>query len=372
MPTIALVGDLFLQQPLPDTPAMAELGAALRAADIAFANLEAPVSARGAATEKWINMRMSPDLLGDIKRLGFNMLTLANNHLFDFGETAFFDTLRYLDDCELRYVGAGADLDAAWRAQVVDLAGVRVAFLGAASTLGPGSAATAQRPGVAPIHVAESYHIDPAASLEQPGSAPYVHTRAWRDDLQRACQAVADARAAADCVIVAMHWGVPPTWRSRFQDGLAEYQIEVGHALVEAGADLIVGAHPHSLQAIEIWQGKPICYSLGNFVFHHNRGPVRETPVSRHSPYHLQIKRRNRNWSETIILLAEITADAVKCKLLPALLDADGNPQLLQGDEAQAVIERLAILSPQAALHYHGGVGYLVQGGARSEKQNES
>ncbi len=370
MPTIALVGDLFLQQPLPDTPALGEVGAALRSADIAFGNLEAPVSARGAATEKWINMRMPPDLLDDIKRLGFNMLTLANNHLFDYGEVAFFDTLRYLDKRELRFVGAGADLDAAWRAEIVETGGLRIAFLGGCSTLGPGSAATPDRPGVAPIHIAESYHIDAAASLEQPGSAPYVHTRAWTSDLQRACKAVADASANADCVIVALHWGVPPTWRSRFQDGLADYQIEVGHALVEAGADLIVGAHPHSLQEVEVWRGVPIFYSLGNFVFHHNRG-ARETPVSRHAPYSLNIKRRDRIWSETIILLAEVAEDAVHCKLLPVLLDEDGNPQLLHGDEARAVIERLAVLSPKAALHYHDGVGNLVQGGARSESQSE-
>ncbi|MCY4465459.1 MAG: CapA family protein [Chloroflexi bacterium] len=372
MPTIALVGDLFLQQPLPEPSALAGVGPVLRSADIAFGNLEAPVSTVGAPTEKWINMRMSPDLLDDVKRLGFNLLTLANNHLFDYGEAAFFDTLRHLDDSELRYVGAGADLDAAWRAQIIELAGTRVAFLGAASTLGPGSAATADRPGVAPVHIAESYHIDPAASLEQPGSAPYVHTRAWKDDLQRACQAVADARANAEFVIVAMHWGVPPAWRPRFQDGLADYQVEVGHALVEAGADLIVGAHPHSLQEVEVYRGKPIFYSLGNFVFHHNRGPMRETPVSRHSPYTLNIKRRNRNWSETIILLAEVAEGAVHCKLLPALLDDEGNPQLLQGDEARAVIERLAVLSPKAALHYHDGMGYLVQGGVRSENQSRS
>ena len=372
MPTIALVGDLFLQQPLPDSSALAEVGAALQSADIAFGNLEAPVGLRGAPTEKWINMRMSPDLLPEVKRLGFNMLTLANNHLFDYGEAAFFDTLDNLREHDLRFVGAGADLDAAWRAQVVEVAGTRIAFLGGCSTLGPGSAATDMRPGVAPIHVSESYHVEPSASLEQPGSAPYVHTRAWAADLQRACQAVAEARSSADFVIVAMHWGVPPTWRPRFQDGLADYQIEVGHALVEAGADLIVGAHPHSLQEVEVWQGVPIFYSLGNFVFHHNRGPARETPISRHSPYTLNIKRRDRQWSETIILVAEVAADAVHYKLLPALLDGDGNPQLLQGDEARAVIERLAVLSPQAALHYHDGVGYLVQGGARSESQSDS
>ena len=71
---------------------------------------------------------------------------------------------------------------------------------------------------------------------------------------------------------MAMHWGVPPFWRSRFQDGLADYQVEVGHALIDAGADVIVGHHPHSLQEVEVYKGKPIFYSLGNFVFHHNQG----------------------------------------------------------------------------------------------------
>ena len=365
MPTIALVGDIFLQQPLPDSPALAEVSAALRDADIAFGNLEAPVSMRGAPIEKWINMRMSPPLLDDIKRLGFGMLTLANNHLFDFGELAFFDTLDHLRAAGIRSVGAGENLDAAWRAEVIEVGGFRVAFLGGASTLGPGSAATRDRPGVAPIHIAESYHIDAVASIEQPGSAPYVHTRAWTEDLQRACQAVADARKSADCVIVALHWGVPPAWRPRFQDGLADYQIEVGHALVEAGADIIVGAHPHSLQEVEVYRGGIIFYSLGNFVFHHNRGPVRDTPVSRHAPYHLNIKRRNRNWSETVIVLAELGADGLQCRLLPALLDEDGNPQRLHGDQARAVIQRLAVMSPKAALEYSANTGIVCGGGAR-------
>ena len=360
MPTIALVGDIFLQQTLPDTDALDSVRTALRSADIAFGNLEAPVSIRGAPSEKWINMRMPPELLADIKRLGFDMLTLANNHLYDYGEVAFRDTLAHLRDAGIRYVGAGENLDAAWRAEIITLDGMRVAFLGGTSTLGPGSAATPDRPGVAPIHVAESYHIDPAASLEQPGSAPYVHTRAWKEDLQRACQAVEAARHNADFVIVALHWGVPPAWRPRFQDGLADYQIEVGHALVDAGANLIVGAHPHSLQEVEVYGGAPICYSLGNFVFHHNRNPAPDTPVSRHAPYTLDIKRRNREWAETVILLADLTSGGLQCRLLPALLDEEGNPALLRGEEARALIQRLAVMSPKSALQYDADIGILA------------
>ena len=360
MPTLAMVGDIFLQEPLPASAELAGVRSLLSSADVAFGNLETPVSTRGAPAEKWINMRMPPELLADVSGLGFDILTLANNHMMDFGEVAFRDTLKHLSERDMSYVGAGADLDAAWRAEVVGMGEARVAFLGASSTLGPGAAAAPDKPGVAPIHVSEAYHLDPAASLEQPGSAPYVFTRAWKEDLDRAIVAVEAARKAADYVVLALHWGVPPFWRSRFQDGLADYQLEVGHALIEAGVDVIVGHHPHSLQAVEIYRGKPIFYSLGNFVFHHNRGPVRDSPVSRNAPYGVSVGRRNRNWSETVIVLADITADgAATYTLQPVLLDSVGNPQLLAGDEALALVTRLDELSPNASIGCRDGLGHL-------------
>ncbi len=360
MPTIAMVGDIFLQEALPKSAELEAVASLLRSSDIAFGNLETPVSERGTPIDKWINMRMPPALLSQVLEMGFDIVTLANNHMWDFGEVAFNDTLGHLHAQNLPYVGAGGDLDAAWRAEVLPLGEINVAFLGAASTLGPGSAAAEGRPGVAPIRVSESYHLDPLASLEQPGSAPYVYTRAWREDLERAIAAIEAARAEADFVVLALHWGVPPFWRPRFQDGLADYQIEVGHALIEAGADVIVGHHPHSLQAVELHQGKPIFYSLGNFVFHHNRGPVHETPVSRNAPYTVSVDRRNREWSETVIALADLSKPGeAQYSLQPALLDGDGNPQLLAGDEARAVIERLDAMSPEAQIRFDDGRGHL-------------
>jgi len=360
MPTIAMVGDIFLQEALPQRADLAVVTALLQSAEIAFGNLETPVSERGTPIDKWINMRMPPALLSEVVDMGFDIVTLANNHMWDFGEVAFFDTLGHLGEQGLPYVGAGADLDEAWRPEFIPVGDITVAFLGAASTLGPGSAAAAGRPGVAPIQVSESYHLDPPASLEQPGSAPYVCTRAWREDVGRAAAAIEAARAEADFVVLALHWGVPPFWRPRFQDGLADYQIQVGHALIEAGADVIVGHHPHSLQAVEVHRGKPIFYSLGNFVFHHNRGPVHETPVSRNAPYSVNVDRRNREWSETVIALADLSEPgAARYSLQPALLDGDGNPRLLSGDEARAVIERLDQMSPNADICFREGLGHL-------------
>ena len=355
-----MVGDIFMQEQLPYSTELADVCAVLRSADVAFGNLETPVSTRGTPTEKWINMRMPPDLLSAVKEMGFSVLTLANNHMMDYGEVAFHDTLSHLREHELSAVGAGVDIDAAWRAEVVSIGETKVAFLGAASTLGPGSAAAEGSPGIAPIHVSESYNVDFASSMEQPGSAPYVFTRAWREDLERAVAAIEAVRSEAHLVVLALHWGVPPFWRSRFQDGLADYQIEVGHALIDAGADVIVGHHPHSLQEVEVYRGKPIFYSLGNFVFHLNMGPISDTPVSRNAPYSVTIKRRNRIWSETVIVLADLAVGGeVSYTLQPVLLDEDGNPQLLRGDEAQSLIERLGEMSPKAMIQYSDGLGLL-------------
>ena len=238
----------------------------LKSADFAFGNLETPVSEGGEPIEKWVNMRHAPGTAWRRDGHGFSSADTGEQSHDGFRRVCF---RRYLDPllpaqfdlCRRR----DWILILAWEAKILRKGEIDVAFLGASSTLGPLSAAGSNRAGVAPIHVSESYHVDPAASMEQPGSAPYVHTRAWQEDIDRAVAAIDNVLYDVDLIVVAMHWGVPPFWRPRFQDGLADYQIEVGHALIDAGADVIVGHHPHSLQEVEIYRGKPIFYSLGNF-----------------------------------------------------------------------------------------------------------
>ena len=360
MTTIAMVGDIFLQEKLPDNPQLNRITEILQSADIAFGNLETPVSERGTPVEKWINMRMSPELLTDVCSAGFDIVTIANNHLMDYGVEAFMDTITHLSEYDIQMIGGGKNLEEAWQPNIVEQGDQKVAFIGAASTLSPGLAADDDRPGVAPIHVSESYNIDFAASMEQPGSAPYVFTRAWSEDVERAKHAIQQASQQADYVIVAMHWGVPPAWRSRFQDGLADYQIEVGHALIDAGADVIVGHHPHSLQTVEIYNGKPIFYSLGNFIFHENKNPVSRTIINRNAPYVFH-HNKDRIWAESIIVVADVVADGnVEYRLHPVLLDEHGNPGLLDANEAENVLDRLKKMSPDVNIEHKDGSGYLV------------
>lgn len=360
MTTLAIVGDIFLQEALSDKPELDAVRNILQSADIAFGNLETPVSERGAPVEKWINMRMSPKLLDDVRSIGFDIVTIANNHLMDYGEDAFYDTLKFLSQYQIQAVGGGRNLDEAWQPNIMINGDQKIGFVAAASTLGPGMAADNNRPGVAPIHVSESYNIDFAASMEQPGSAPYVFTRAWAEDVERAVQAVQDATQQADFVVVALHWGVPPAWRSRFQDGLADYQIAVGHQLIEAGADVIVGHHPHSLQTVEMYLGKPIFYSLGNFIFHHNVNTIHKTIINRNAPYTLGV-RYDPIWSESMIVVVNINENgSPSYKMQPVLLNEHGNPILLKGEEGEAVIKRLASMSPDANIEYHNQRGYLI------------
>lgn len=345
--TLAMVGDVFVVERLADDDAAGSVNSILRAADAVFGNLEGPVSHRGTPAEKWINMRISPDHLSDLRKAGFNVMAIANNHIMDFGLEAFSDTLTLLAECDIAPVGGGDNLEEAWTPVIRTWNGVKVAFLAAASTLPPGCAAGQNRPGIAPIHVAESYRVDTSVSSEQPGSAPYVHTWAWPEDVEAAQIAVQRAKDEADFVIFAMHWGVPPLWRSRFQDGLAEYQRPVGRAIIDAGADVVVGHHPHSLQGVEMYRGKPIFYSLGNCIFHKldmKRNRV-ENIIARNTPYEVS-GSYDRQWAESMIVEIRLVEGGSACYIIHAvLLDEAGNPHLLRGDEARAVIERLEEMS---------------------------
>jgi poly-gamma-glutamate capsule biosynthesis protein CapA/YwtB (metallophosphatase superfamily) len=356
-----IVGDVVPVEELSASPAVARAMSLLRTAGLAFGNLEAAVSRRGAPAEKLYSLRADPNSIDGLYDLGFRVMTVANNHALDYGVEAFLDTLSTLKQKGILPVGGGQHTQEAWQPAILSLDGLRIAFLGAASTLPPGFAAGEDRPGIAPIHVTETFQIDPTLSLEQPGSAPYVHTRAWPEDVETAQAAVRNARALADFVIVSMHWGVPPLWRAPSQRDLACYQQPVGHALIQAGADLVVGHHPHSLQGIEVYRGRPIFYSLGNFLFGSQDGDV-YAPLARNLPYDYEDKP-DRQWSESIIL--QVTPDrsgTVTYEAWPVLLDKVGYPHLLEGDEAQAVIQRLAALSAPlgSELVFEEGRGRLM------------
>jgi hypothetical protein len=216
----------------PDHP-WASVGPLLRSADLATANLEGTVSTRGAPVAKAFTFRGPPAAVRSAAVAGgIDVLTLANNHSLDFGPAAFFDTLALAHQAGIATVGGGANLWAARRPAILERGGLRVAFLGYSDVDPDGYAAGASRPGTAP---ADPRQID------------------WD---------VRASRRLADVVVVWFHWGVE---LDRYPGGR---QQELAAASFAAGADVVLGAHPHVLQPIARPSPRRlVAWSLGNFVF---------------------------------------------------------------------------------------------------------
>jgi len=246
----------------------ADVRALISAADVAFVNFEGPLTDRRAPSDTVAWVRGDPALAQDVAATGIVVASLANNHAADFGTDGLFDTIAALEGAGVRTVGAGTNLDQALMPSIVHANGLRVAFLGFACTLPNGCAAGDQRPGVAPIRVLSRFVIDPVVLEQNPGMGPYVETVASAEDVDQAASAIALANESADVVVVAIHWGVPDGWAPSYQSELASYQRPLGHRLIDAGADAVIGHHPHVLHGIEIYRGRPVFYSLGNFLFH--------------------------------------------------------------------------------------------------------
>ena len=207
----------------------------LRAADIAFGNLECAISHRGVAVPKEFNFRGRPDRLAQVIRFaGLDVLNLANNHAGDYGQAALLDTLRNVRAGGVLAVGAGATLAAARRPQVISRLGLRVGFVGFSDINPAGFVAGPASPGTA--------SASPAAIAA----------------------GVRAARRVSDVVVATFHWGVERATTENAR------QRAFARAALAAGATAVIGAHPHVLQPIRRTgpgRRRLVAYSLGNFVW---------------------------------------------------------------------------------------------------------
>jgi hypothetical protein len=203
----------------------------ISSADLALANFENPAPNDFDYHRTGYTFSADPALIEGVRNAGFDWVSLANNHIRNYGSQGVLDTLANLDRWGIAHGGAGANLAQARRPSLFEVGGVTVAIL-AYDTIRPDFAATATRPGTSEM------------------SAPRV-----RAD-------VAAARAAgADVVIVFPHWGIEYTAQTTAK------QRALAHAAVDAGADLVIGSHPHWAGGVEVYKGAPIFYCLGDFVF---------------------------------------------------------------------------------------------------------
>ncbi len=211
---------------------LAPFAPVLADADYRIANLECAVSAGGAALpNKRYTFRADPRVTGILKGR-FDALGVANNHSGDFGKDAFLDTLAHLDRAGLGHFGGGRNLAEAHAPLWIERKGLRIAVLG--------------------------YNEFKPRSFEAGPAHPGI---AWSEDAQVIADIRAARRAGADIVIPFMHWG----WE--YDEAPSLRQRELAHRMIEAGADVVVGGHPHVVQDAELYRGRLIVYSLGNFVF---------------------------------------------------------------------------------------------------------
>ncbi len=276
---LALVGDLLVRRDQPES-IFALAGRYLRDADIAFGNLEGPISDVGEAPDgrSQLSARYSSSesMVTAYTDAGIDVVSLANNHSMNRGRDGLLRTIDLLEQHGIGHAGAGRNLKEARHPAVLERNGVRVAFLAYTSVFLPAFAATDDRPGLATVRVRTAYEPDPR-TMEVPGASPIVHAIPDLRDRELMEQDIRDARQKADCVVVSWHWGLSGATATGNRAGeVIDYQVELGHAAIDAGADLILGHHPHVLEGIEVYKDKAIFYSLGNFAFEVNGGrPVR-------------------------------------------------------------------------------------------------
>ncbi|MBO8163588.1 MAG: CapA family protein [Brevibacillus sp.] len=217
------------------------IGETFQQDDYTIANLETPVTKRGTPeADKQYVYKSPPEAIPAMKAAGIDLVNLANNHILDQGVEGLLDTMRVLDDNGIRYIGAGADANQAYAPVWVERNGISIAFFGFSRVVPKVSwYAGVNKPGVA-----ASY--DPA----------------------RAVESIRSARHKADLIVVIAHWG------KEKENFPAAHQKALARAYIDAGADLVVGGHPHVLQGFESYKKKWIAYSLGNFIFTRSTHPT--------------------------------------------------------------------------------------------------
>lgn len=204
-------------------------------ADVFMINNEFTLSERGNPLPgKLYTFRGKPERVNILKELGVNLVSLANNHVYDFGIDAFSDTMSVLSAAGINYIGGGNNLSEASRVIYYEFNGMKVGIVSASR--------------------AEKYKLTPGATESTPG------VFSMYDDTELK-NVVSVAAKKCDYLIAYLHWG---TEDSKYFE---QYQHDIANVLIDLGVDAIIGSHPHILQGMEYIKGKPVIYSLGDFWF---------------------------------------------------------------------------------------------------------
>lgn len=265
--------------------------------DLVFGNLECSLSERGQKLlGKGIWLRASPNKAELLKEAGFSILSLANNHILDYGNDALTDTIAFLDEKGIGHVGAGKDIDAAREPVIFKKGDTSIGFL---------------------AYNEFSYYFWSyeerrkfLAEEDIPGTAPM--------DIDPIIEDVKKLKSKVDLVVVSLHWGIEES------NLVTDEQRRIAQALVDAGVDIIIGHHPHVIQGIEIYKGRPIIYSLGNYIFDQN----------------------DENNKQGMVAEIEIVRGNLTSLLLHPLYVKDkSEPIIPEGEKLSEIMDKISLLS---------------------------
>lgn len=199
--------------------------------DIVFGNLETPLTSKGKPIPNKCCLRSNPESISALEEAGFNILSIANNHMFDFGVEGFIETIEILDAKNIKRFGAGLNLAEARKPTIIKTADCTFGFLGYSWDIIQSVSATRNKFGTAPLN-----------------------KRMILNDIQK-------LKSQVDIIIIVLHWGYVG------ENYPLPSHRKLAHAIIDAGADLILGSHTHVLQGIEKYNQGVIVYSFGNFIF---------------------------------------------------------------------------------------------------------
>jgi len=260
----------------------------LQDVDVVFGNLEGPITAGRAIQVPEMVLRADPDVAPTLQAAGFNLLSLANNHMLDFGEQGLLDTIHYLDNAGIRHVGGGGTEQAAYAPCYMEVKGVKLAWL--------------------------AFH-DQGLVKQDNRSSKGPGTAVLEPD--KVTAAVKEASAKADFTVVSLHAG------TEYAAEPDATQVTFARLAIDAGADLVLGSHPHVVQKVEQYRGKYILYSQGNFIFD---------------------QLWSRETREGFVAKIHISANKVdRIIFLPVYINDKARPVTLKGPEAQSVLDKLGL-----------------------------
>ncbi len=428
---LTATGDALItrRMPLYDDPAFMGMVEVIRNCDVAFTNTEVTLSRfRGWPVVESGGMALSvdPKCAHDLRQLGFNCTAFANNHTLNFGEEGVLRTLDALREADLVCAGAGANLGEARLPAYLDTVNGRVGLIGCASSFAKGQSAGGQsailpgRPGLNPLRVKHTIMVDARAMQEikriadATGIEGYRQFGDWMNfyppttkegeysflnqayaatdgemrvrsesnerDMEEIARWTAEAKRQAGFAMVSIH--AHEQGRERWEP--ADFLPTFAHTVIDAGADIMVGHGPHLLRGLEFYKGKPIFYSLGNFIFEYEtieRFAADDYDTMKRDPswtagqvtadIHQNLERSfpadDRYW-ESVLPICDFDGDRLRAiALYPLALGFKkpvwerGIPRLASGAQADATLRRFADLSEPfgTRINIADGVGHV-------------